>query len=216
MASDLGHAQPPPADLARRQLPIVLWNEQGTGPWFRIGKTRFKPGFFSQDPGWRFSSKDMPGTLYIGDSVETCFWEVFWSDLATRPPAERRIDMSKITERSAWRLAATANVLLVNTFDPEGMREMSAHSGTFLGPYAICQAWAKAIREHPARPHGILYESARNRNALCVALFEERCGTVELDFTDQTPPASSRELAQLLRRYGDLPPALLNESMADL
>ncbi|WP_404420698.1 RES family NAD+ phosphorylase [Nibricoccus sp. IMCC34717] len=174
MAADKGNAQPPPADLASRTFPLRPLPAAGPS-WHRIGKTRFAPGYFSNDSGWRFSREDMPGVLYLGDSPETCFWEVFWDDWVTRPPADRRLDRGKLEERSAWEVALPAPLRVVDTLDAKVLRALGAHGGTFLGPYVICQAWAKALREHKLKPDGIRYESARNKGSVCLALFAERC-----------------------------------------
>jgi hypothetical protein len=147
----------------------------------------------------------MPGTLYLGASADVCFWEVFWDDLATRPPAERRLSHKKVIERTAWTTALPAALSLVNSTHPAGLQEMGAHGGTFRGPYSVCQAWAKALREHPQKPHGILYESVRLTGGLCVALFAEYAGTFALKFENKTPLNELGSLGDLLDKYGFLP-----------
>ncbi|MDX2187828.1 MAG: RES family NAD+ phosphorylase [Opitutaceae bacterium] len=208
MASDLGHAQLPPADLAKRTFPLKTL-AAGRTRWHRIGKTRFSPGYFSTDSGWRFSREDMPGTLYLGDSPETCFWEVFWDDLVSRPEGERRLDRAKVAERSAWEVTLPAALRVVDTFDARLLRAIGAHAGTFLGPYSTCQAWAKALREHPSKPDGLRYESARNRGSVCLALFAERCEKLPWDFGSGTVLTSHAGLAGTLATEGGLlPPAV--------
>lgn len=176
--------------------------------WHRIGKTKHPPRYYSTDPGWRFSRRDMPGTLYLGETTDACFWEVFWDDLATRAPADRRLDYAKIEERSAWRAAVPSDLLLVNTLNPEGMIEIGAHGGTFRGPYSICQDWAKALRIHPAKPHGILYESVRKIGTRCLALFQEYETTHAPTFHSGVPLTHHPDLVVLLTKYGDVPPSL--------
>ena len=147
--------------------------------------------------------------LYLGDSVDTCFWEVFWDDLVSRPVNERRLDMAKVDERSAWECVLPAPLQVVDTLAPGVLREICAHGGTFLGPYKICQMWAKALREHPTKPAGIRYESVRNKGSICLALFQERCETLGWDFGTGVPLRSHLGLAKRLAALGQsLPPTL--------
>jgi hypothetical protein len=205
MASDFGQALPPPSDFATRTFPLKTLTSR-RAKWHRIGKSRFSPGFFSQDTGWRFSRGDMPGTLYLGDSPETCFGEVFWDDLVSRPVAERRLDRAKLAERSAWQVCLPAVLRVVDTLDAKVLRALGAHAGTFLGPYAVCQEWAKALRGHASLPNGIRYESARNKGSVCLALFAERCEKLPWDFGKGTPLLTHKGLAETLRTGGGLLP----------
>ena len=210
MAIDQGHAQPPPTDLATRKIPLIKASALSEKTWHRIGKSTRDPLYYTNDSGWRFSRKDMRGTLYLGATIDTCFWEVFWDDLATRPPEERRIDAGKVLERSAWTASVPKGLTLVNTLDAQGMIDLGAHGGTFNGPYAICQEWAKALREHPMKPHGILYGSARNVGSKCLALFQEYEGTFAPSFSNQTPLSNHSGLAAILTQNG-FPPALVDK-----
>ena len=174
MAADRGTAQPPPGDLSGRTFDLAGISA-GT-PWFRIARSTQSPVFFSQSDGWRFSAPAMPGTLYLADREETCFWEVFWDDLVSRPPGEQRLDLARVAERSLWKLSLPRLCHVVDATDPVTLRRLGAHGGTFLGPYAVCQQWAAALRSHPLNPDGILYESARDKGRRCLALFAERIG----------------------------------------
>ncbi|HEX2101747.1 MAG TPA: RES family NAD+ phosphorylase, partial [Candidatus Synoicihabitans sp.] len=204
MARDQGEALPPPSDLANRRLDLRLLASDTRGSaagWRRIGKTARSPVFFSNHPGWRFSSPDLPGTLYLAESPEVCFWEVFWDDLVTRAEAHRALDLAKVAERSIWTLQLPARLRVVDTFDAATLREIGAHGGTFSGPYRVCQAWAKALRQHPERPDGILYESVRHRGGRCLALFAETCEALAWEPQDQRALRECPELAALLLRY---------------
>ena len=211
MALDQGHAQPPPSDLSKRTLPLVRLDAVpgvGSASWWRIGKSRFPPLHYSSDPGWRFSRRDMPGTLYLGESTAVCFWEVFWDDLATRAPSDRRLDYAQVEERSAWEAVVRGDIQVVDTLDAEGMIEIGAHGGTFSGPYAICQDWAQAMRGHPSKPAGILYESVRQIGAKCLALFQEYEGSHAPAFGAGVRLIDQPDLLTLLAKYGG-PPASL-------
>lgn len=205
MALDQGQALPPLKDIASRALSL----RDVTGiarNWYRIGKTIFSPIYYTQDDGWRFSAPTMPGTLYLGDSPETCFWEVFWDDLVSRPENERRLDSAKVMERSLWQIKLPAAFQIVDTTDPDTLNAIGAHGGTFSGPYAICQQWATAFRAHPATPDGLFYESARRKGRKCLALFSERTAasawSIPGDGGDGIPLPASAELAALLVSHG--------------
>ena len=185
MALDQGPATPPPPDLGARLLRL----REVSGPWHRIGQARFSPLYYSQDPGWRFSSASQPGVLYLGDTPETCFWEVFWDDLVSRPPAERRLDAAKVNARRLWALNLPGALRVVDTTAAATLHALGAHGGTFLGPYANCQAWAAALRIHPTAPDGLLFASARHTDRVCLALFAER--TAHLGWA---APTSGQEL----------------------
>lgn len=202
MALDHGHALPPPTDIASRALPLK--DATLIAPaWYRIGKTRFSPIFFTQDDGWRFSASTMPGVLYLGDSPDTCFWEVFWDDLVSRPENERRLDDAKVKERSLWQIELPAAFRIIDTTDPDTLNSIGAHGGTFSGPYAICQQWAAAFRTHPANPDGLCYESARRKGRKCLALFSERTAASAWSVpSDGNPLPESAELADLLVSHG--------------
>jgi hypothetical protein len=185
MARDQGQPTPPPPDLASRSLPL---REVG-GDWYRIGQARFSPLHYSQDSGWRFSSADQPGVLYVGDRPETCFWEVFWDDLVARKPAERRLDAAKVSARRIWTLTLPRPLRVVDLTVAATLRAIGAHAGTFLGPYELCQRWCAVLRAHPAAPDGLRYASARDSGRTCLALFAERTATL----WPPVPP-SGREL----------------------
>lgn len=200
MALDRGEPALPPADLAARE--IHAFTELSLR-WQRIGQTRFAPLFYSQSDGWRFSAPDMPGVLYLGDSAQTCFWEVFWDDLATRSANERRLDFAKVQERSLWELEIPSGLRVVDTTNAATQRAMSAHGGTFLGSYAVCQRWARALRQHPARFDGILYASVRDMPGRCLALFAERVGGLVWKLAGPgTPLLRSVPLAALVETHG--------------
>ncbi|HEU5080376.1 MAG TPA: RES family NAD+ phosphorylase [Opitutaceae bacterium] len=193
---------PPPSDLAERHIPTILLSELPVTIWHRIGKSKHPPAHYSTDAAWRFSRPDMPGTLYLGASAEICFWEVFWDDLATKPPAEHRIPHKKVMERSAWTATLPKPLSVVDILDPIGLQEMGAHGGTFRGPYSVCQDWAKALREHPEKPQGILYDSVRLAGGRCLALFAEYATDFPANFSDQTPLYTHAKLADLLEKHG--------------
>lgn len=138
--------------------------------------------------------------LYVADSRITAFWEIFWDELGTRAPGDRRIDGRKLMQRRVSRLEVEARRIFDAT-DPNTLNAASAPSAAFSGDYAKCQEWALALFEHPQKPDGILYESARTKGARCMALFDEREVAVSCP-REGVPLFESRELLGALYDAG--------------
>jgi RES domain-containing protein len=168
MATDKGAAVPPPADLHRRSLRL---KKLAPKRWWRIHRAASKPCYFSPDPANRFSRVGL-GVLYLADRPLTAFWEIFWDDLATRPPAERRIARAKLDERRVTPCTPKRTLAVFDATDAKELRTVSASTATFSGDYGNCQAWAAELAAHPQKPEGILYPSARTLGSKCVAAFE--------------------------------------------
>ena len=186
MAIDKGEPSRPPLDLREREITLTPIGPNSGTPWLswsRIAKTKRGPIYFSQDSSWRFSREDMPGTLYVAQNPATAFKEVFWDDLVSRPPRERRLDRLKIEERSLYLCALPKLLEVIDATNTDTLDALSAHGGTFGGAYSICQDWAFALRAHSSKPEGILYESVRNKGNLCLALFEEHCAKLAWEFS---------------------------------
>jgi len=126
----------------------------------------------------------MPGALYLAESAATAFKEIFWDDLVSRPPKERRLDRDKIEVRSLYGCLLVAPFKVVDTTSGNTLDAMSCHGGTFGGPYSVCQEWAFALRNHKSKPAGILYESVRNKGEVCMALFQENISAESFAFLD--------------------------------
>jgi len=121
----------------------------------------------------------------------------------------RPIDGSTLPRsRSAWLAVVSGDVQLVDTFNAGGMIEIGADGGTFSGPDSVCQEWARALRSHPERPQGILYESVRKIGARCLALFQEYEGTHAPSFGAGVKLIDHPDLLTLLAKYGGAPPSL--------
>jgi hypothetical protein len=181
MAIDRGASVEPPADLAQRELLLKTLRSK---PWWRIYRNAHGPCFFSGDTGNRFSSAKVE-VLYLADKPETSFWEIFWDDVVTRPPGDRRISKKKLQERQVCAATIKRRLRIFNATHPGALKAVSAPSPTFSGGYAQCQAWAAALLAHPSRPDGILYESARSKRAQCLALFAERVECADIHFESE-------------------------------
>jgi hypothetical protein len=162
--------------------------------WWRLHRVAHGACFFSRDVSSRFSSEGL-GVLYLADAEVTAFWEVYWDDLAMRPPGERRISTAKLAARAVTRVTLSRDVRVFDTTSPHALKAVSASAGTFLGDYEVCQRWARALEAHPDRPEGILANSTRDAGARCLALFEGAwtCAAIHLS----APKAASDSLAIL-------------------
>jgi RES domain len=197
MALDRGVPVLPPADLDRRALRLRSLRPR---VWWRIHRASLGPCYFSQQTANRLSS---PGTavIYLGEDPLTAFWEIFWDDLATRPPDERRIGRAKLNARRLRSVKPKRTFRVLDATNPRTLNLLSAPAGTFSGPYPVCQAWAAAIAGHPARPDGILYLSARQQGGRCLALFGDRVDCAAFRFDPATPVGDSPAIVDSLSEY---------------
>jgi len=197
MANDQGAAVPPPADLHERPLQL---KKLAPGRWWRVHRASLGPCYFSRDPGNRFSRVGLD-VLYLADRQVTAFWEIFWDDLATRPPAERRIARARLDER---RMAPGRLKRTVAVFDATSAKQLKivgAPTSTFSSDYGNCQAWAAALAAHPQKPEGILYPSARTLGNQCLALF--RSPSLDCRTLAFGPSVSISKSAEILADLAD-------------
>jgi hypothetical protein len=197
MAQDRGKPVAPPADLASRKLVLRIL-PKGLRGW-RIHVASLGPCHFSKDPAGRFSSPSLP-VLYLADADTTSLWEVYWDDLATRPPDQRRIAGAKLDQRAVCRVTLQRDVPVFDATDGKSLRTVSAPTATFSGAYEVCQVWAAALFAHPRRPEGIHYRSARSASGACTALFAPRVACSDLRFGTSRRITQSKALLLELER----------------
>jgi hypothetical protein len=195
MANDRGTPPPPPSDLRTRPLPLLALSPAA---WSRVHRATLSPCFYSEDPANRFSSRGV-GVLYLADAAETAFWEIYWDDLGPLAPDERRIPRAKLNQRVVRAATPKRRLQVFDATNRRSLRAVSATAGTFTSTYDVCQVWAKALATHPHPPDGILYPSARNAGARCLALFASRTRCDDIGFGAATKVGDSVEiLASLL------------------
>ena len=190
MAEDRGKAHSPPADLATRELPLA---ELIPESWVRIHRATNEACFYSEDSSNRFSSPGL-GLLYLADAPVTAFWEIFWDDLGSRAPNDRRIARSKLNRRVVSSALLQRPLQVFDATDSHSLKAVSAPTASFTGDYARCQEWALGLHEHASKPHGILYPSARHGGGRCLALFARRTQCSDVAFAPATPIADSSEI----------------------
>lgn len=193
MARDRGGNVPPPADLTRRPLRL---RPLAADDWSRIHRAELGPCYYSEDPGNRFSSAGF-GVLYLADQAKTAFW-LFWDELGTRAENERRIGRAKLNQRVVRGAHVKRPLRVFDATNPRSLKAVSAPTATFSGDYANCQLWARALYDHPSKPDGVLYPSARHGGAVCLALFAQRTGCADLDFGVATSVGESLEILKAI------------------
>ena len=192
-----GAAALPPADLAQRPLPLETL-AAGTRLARIHGRSR-DPVHFSPGPGkppaGRFdSASGRFGVLYAALSFDGAFVEA-----VLRNPARRVVGEGEIAARAFTILAPRETLPIVDLTGP-GLQALGLDAAIFAGPYAPCGAWADALRDHPARPGGLLYPSRHDPAEHCLALFGPRPMQVlaPSEPLDDLPA----QVAAALRRYG--------------
>lgn len=198
MASDQGRPVPPPPDLNSRKFPL---RKVSAATWWRIYSATHGPCYFSQNPGNRFSSAEL-GIFYLADQRRTAFWEIYWDDLATRPEDERRIAASKLNQRNLIEVRCKRDFRVFDATDGKALKAVSAPVPTFSVDYPNCQAWARALAQHPSKPEGILYPSAREVRAKCLALFAGPDCSATFDLGPPVAVANSAELLAIIKDDG--------------
>ena len=197
MAQDRGGPVPPPKDLGKRSL--LLCHLPVQRRWWRIHRATLAPCYFSLSTGGRFSSATL-GVISLAAERITAFWEVYWDDLGTRPPSERRIARSRLNERAICSAVLKRSVAVFDATSAQRLKDVSAPASTFSGDYANCQAWARALLDHPSKPDGLLYPSARHKGGVCLALFDSRAACSDFEFGSGKGVADSMTIMRRIER----------------
>jgi len=158
-----GHHPGPPPDLASRKPPIPRFR----GPWFRIHRVVHGAIHFGRGHAYRF---DAPagefGVLYVARTERGAFIETFGHDTGIRV-----LDHKELEVRALSRVDVVKPLRLVDLRGP-GLARLGADGELLTGSYALSQAWALALHEHPSRPDGIAYRARHDPDQVCAALFE--------------------------------------------
>lgn len=170
----------PPADLAKRELPLVPW--LAAMPLYRVHPANRDPIYYGprKPPTQRFDDPDSRfGTLYVGANLEIAFVETL-----LRNPQLRMVAMSEVASRR-WSILQAASAMRLVDFAGPGLNALGTDNGVNTGPYTISRAWAAALHAHPAKPDGILYVSRHNPAHRCIAMFGRR-----IEIAPTVPPAT--------------------------
>jgi hypothetical protein len=149
---------------------------------------------------YRFDAPDGSyGTCYAARDFKTCFFETVVRDGGLRIPR------SEYDSRSVLVLVAEMSKLHLVPIHGDAAKRLGlnlAHVSS--DSYANTQALSKAIYQHPDRPHGIVYRSRFDDDALAVVLFDRAKALVRL-FPSSVPTALAAvpELGNALRSIMD-------------
>jgi hypothetical protein len=143
--------------------------------WYRLAAIA-RPSLFDWDDRAvsRFSHPRQPyKILYLADEKETAFWEVFGGNIEDMPVDNRALMKKNQIETRGWvSFEIPAALRLINVTDEDTIHALRSNASTWLAPYKHCQAWGRALMNHPMNFDGFIYQSCRRGpTARCLALF---------------------------------------------
>lgn len=168
--------KPPPADLDRRDLDVVMVSP---GSLCRVSRFATGEPYFGRTGDCRFDDcgADLAmrfGTCYLGFDLTVAFAESVLHNLepdvagfavpATEIAARYALSFKPVRKGGMLRLAKLYGTALLR------IGANGELSGT--PDYTLPQAWSKALVAHPAQVDGFLYMSRRVNDTLAVVLIE--------------------------------------------
>jgi len=166
------HVPPTSKEFARCK-PKILTRYQKD--WCRLAAIA-RPSLFDWDDRAvsRFSHPSLPyKILYLADQNETAFWEVFGADIEDMDVDNRALSLKAQVKPREWAyFEVPSGLRIIDVTDEQTLHDIRANAGTFLAPYKHCQAWCKALMEHPLNLDGFIYQACRRGGtSRCLALF---------------------------------------------
>ncbi len=191
----------PPDDFAQRDLPTQILRA-GTELYrvTRAGRKEAPPPFRplpeEEVPGHhRFHSPSgLYRVAYFGLSSEAAFVEAHLRGSRHPKLLPQEPDIHLLT----FELKAD---LPVGLLADHALPVLGATTGSVTGPYAHSQAWGEATSQHPAKPSGLIYPSARASHLRCLALFDDRVEEVPENRGSQHLRLDQDPLRQWARDY---------------
>jgi hypothetical protein len=193
MTSAPGPIPEPPADLAKRELPVYEIVEPRL---FRSHRSHHGAIFFNRTHGRWADPLGAFGTLYLGERDYCSFAEAF-----IQGSHQRLVSESLLQESCLCPITAARPLKLVDLTNGPGLMRVGVDNRICDGPHDIAQRWARAFWSHPSQPDGLYYRS-RNAPEFCsVALFD-RVELLLYDHCSENFLKSPSELARLLNYFG--------------
>jgi RES domain len=163
---------PPAAEFAKCKPPLLSVYPRD---WIRLAAAA-RPSLHDWDDRAlsRFSHPDHPfKILYLADEKESAFWEVFGAAIEDMPVDNRSLSIKAQLEPRDWvKFSVPGGLQLIDVTKEETLHALRSNAGTWLAPYKHCQAWAKALMNHPVKLDGFIYQACRRgETARCLALF---------------------------------------------
>lgn len=156
----------PPADLASRRVKTVNWRES----LFRthgIHRNPLLPGHSGRN---RFDASDGSyAVIYFGCDPFCAFIESFAHAAGTRAITTTALESKALAE-----FRARNPLRLIDLTESGSFFRIGADARLFAAEYSVSQLWGKALHDHPAAAHGLLYPSRLDHVRRSVALFSDR------------------------------------------
>jgi len=166
------HAPPHAAEFAKCAPDLV---SAYPSKWMRLAAVaRRNPYDWDDRAVSRFSHPSHPfKILYLADSKETAFWEVFGAAIEDMPVDNRSLSKKAQLSTRRWVEFRVEHVLrLIDVTQEKTLHDLRSNAGTWLAPYKHCQAWARALMDHPRKFDGFIYQACRRgATGRCLALF---------------------------------------------
>lgn len=184
----------PPADLARRDLPLV----EVEGMLYRTHRKDLHPLWFGRSATWRWDSPTGSfGVLYSATDAAGAFLETFGHTTGVKLIVEAD------AEARALARLVPARPLRVVDLRAEGLVALGADARLWSGDYAVSQRWAEALHAHPVGADGVLYPSRHQPRLGCVAVFDRARPALAVDGSDPwLGPRLRRQFGRFCDRYG--------------
>jgi hypothetical protein len=155
-----------------RALTDLPWATLSEALYFRISTMTRAPRepSFHTGGGSRFDDPEATfETLYAARKFSTCFLET-----VVRDKDRREIAQGELAQRALVLLAVDTSALKVVELHGSGARALGLNAAQLQAvdnDYALTRAIAKALHDHDARPHGLVYRSRFNDEELALVLF---------------------------------------------
>lgn len=173
----MSQLDPPPENLSELTLPIfpvrrragalvrLAWPDPGTH------------GGFRRDARYRFDAPDGSfGVLYAAFDLLTAFAETVLRDTPVRTKAAKmRLDYAELHARRVVTIdthEAYRPLRLIKLYDKGLVAARTDNRVATVDDYAVTQAWAKALHDHPQQADGIVYLSRFMGPHRAVVLFD--------------------------------------------
>jgi hypothetical protein len=212
--SDAGTLQPenetipaPPADLHRRELPLVTLAERAPALYrsHRLDRPYSPVAFNFRPIADRFNAPNGEyGVLYLAADPFAAFIETFGASMVTAARELRLVSESDLARRCLCRIDVDdpAGIRLVNLADGHGFSRLGIDGRISTTKQRhITRQWAMALWQHPEQPEGILYRACNDPARLAVMLFDRIGDVLRPTCEEHNVLRDARQLAAILDHY---------------
>jgi hypothetical protein len=131
---------------------------------------------------------------YVGLTDDSAFVETVLRDQWLPHLSEKELAGVCLADGEAGRELRLAQ------FGGRGLRRLHTSAASIHAPYAVTQAWSRALWLHPDRVDGIAYRSGWDDDLTCIALFDRAAGALLVDWGAPIMDLPHR-LGPILDRY---------------